>query len=145
MDTLQTELDAIVGENRLKVRLIHDDTQVCVNAHERELLQTIQELQRTSFDRHWHIKENLFNKALIIPVDQWDDRPGPNFNGFIPVYKKFYAERIQMIIRKYDARSLSEDQQVLYKEAKRRFYALDTDDMAQYKEVRDMFERIRDL
>lgn len=145
MDTLQTELDAIVGEKRLKVRLIHDDTQLCVNAHERELLETIQELQRTMFDREWHIKENIFNKALLLPVDQWDDGPGPYFNGFIPVYKKFYAKRIQMIIRKYDARSLSEDRQALYEEAKRRFYALDTDDMTQYKEVREMFERIRDI
>lgn len=139
----QNAFDDIIGKKRLTVRLIHNDEYLCVNSNERELLHTIQEVQRAQFGVEWHFKENMLGKCIMLPLEQ---HVSPLFNGFAVQYKVLFQQRIQMIIDRYDKKPLDNDKQVFYEQIKVLYaHLVETQviDFDEYKNMRDLFERIR--
>lgn len=141
----QSNLDKLLGEKRVKVRIIHDDKDVCINSSEREILYAIQKQQKQKYDLNWRFSENSFSKALILPFEKLVNT---DLNGFDKEYKLFYQERIQMLINKYDNKSLNGEPFEKYKNIKSIYQNMIAEnyvDFKKYKEVRNMFEGIRDV
>lgn len=142
------ELDKYFGVEKpscFKVRIIHNDKDICINSSEREILQAIQKQQQQKYGLNWHFSENSFSKALILPFEKLLNT---DLNGFEKEYKLFYKERIQMIINKYDNYDLNGDTLKNYKNIKSIYQNMITEncvDFKKYKEVRNMFEGIRNV
>jgi len=62
----QSELNNIFGEKRVRVSIIHDDRDICINSNEREILYAIQEQQHVKHNHYWSFSERFLTKALII-------------------------------------------------------------------------------
>lgn len=141
----QSNLDKLFGEKRVKVRIIHDDKDVCINSSEREILYAVQKQQKQKYDLNWCFSENSFSKALILPFEKLVNT---DLNGLDKEYKLFYQERIQIIINKYDNKSLNGEPFEKYKNIKSIYQNMIAEnyvDFKKYKEVRNMFEGIRDV
>ena len=147
-DGLMVELNKYFGAEkpfRFQVRIIHDDKDICINSHEREILQAIQKQQKEKYNLKWHFSENSFSKALILPFEKLLNT---DLNGFEKEYKLFYQERIQIIINKYDNSDFNGEKLNNYNNTKSIYQQMITEnyvDFKKYKEVRNMFERIRDV
>ena len=87
------------SEKRVRVRIIHDDKDICINSGEREILYAIQEQQQSMYNLHWSFSERFLTKALTI---SFNENPVPHFQGISNIYKKYFSERIQLIIDKCD-------------------------------------------
>lgn len=141
--TYETALNAIIGMNRVTVRMIHNDEDICINSHEREILQTIQNIQRKSFGVEWQFKENLYGKSLILPLDHL---VSPTFDGFTEEYKLLFQQRIQMIIDRYDSKTLEKEKYEFYAQVKTLYFTLIANEVVnfdEYLKVRNLFERVR--
>ena len=140
----QTVLNAIVGGGgRLTVCMIHEDEDICIRSTERELLHTIQDVQREIFGVEWPFREKLYGKSLTLPLEQ---HVAPIFTGFVHHYKRLFQKRIAMIIDQYDALSLDEEKRAFYEQVKADYVHLLEEpivDFKKYKQVRDLFERVR--
>ena len=164
VEQFQHQLENIIGKKRIRVRLIHDDRDICINSNEREILYAIQEQQREEHDRFWFFSERFLTKALIIPINSL---PVPKFEKFPEFYKKYFVKRIQGIIEKYDAnlipallpcefqdssgvsKMVIENKQTIdYEKTKSKYKSLLTEntvDFVKYKQLREKFESIRNL
>ena len=139
----QNALDAIVGKKRLTVCMIHNDEDICVRSTERELIHTIQDVQRELFGVEWSFREKLFGKSLTLPLEQ---HVAPIFTGFTHHYRWLFQKRIAMITDQYDVKSLDEEKGAFYEQVKADYIDLVEDpivDFKKYKQVRDLFERVR--
>lgn len=140
----QTVLDTIVGGGgRLTVCMIHDEEDICIRSTERELLHTIQSVQRELFEVEWSFREKLYGKSLTLPLEQ---HVAPLFTGFDHHYKRLFQKRIDMITDQYDALTLDEEKRGFYEQVKADYVDLLEQpivDFKKYKQVRDLFERVR--
>lgn len=135
------ELENIFGDRRVTVRIIHDDMDICINSNEREILYAICDQQEKYFKSMWRFSENLYGKALIIPVNL---SPKADLTGIAEIYKSYFQKRIQTIITKYDMETLPNIS--YYKNIKDKYYSLlskEDVNFEEYKQVRDNFESIR--
>ena len=136
----QQQLDQLIGKGRVRVSIIHDDKDICINSHEREILYAISEQQDKYFNLVWAFSERYLTKALTISLHR---SPNPNFIGFAEIYKSSFKRRIHRIIDKYgDVYSKKPE----YRELKNKYYALlDVTEInfKEYKKIRDDFETIR--
>lgn len=134
-------------EQRVFVGLIHNDADIVINSHEREILTSIQRFLEEKYVIYWNYKENILGKCLTISADTCSNQPLPNFqDGLKDYYKEDYQKRIKMITDRYDAKSLTTDRREFYNSVKQSYDAMINDnhiDTTTYKSVRDMFERVR--
>ena len=143
VERYQNALDDIIGRGRLTVRIIHDEEDLCIVSNERELLYTIQNVQREQFGVEWQFRENMLGKCITIPLEQ---QVSPLFNGFAEQYKILFQKRITMIANRYDVKSLDEEKNEFYKQVNALYFDLlkyPVVDFHKYKQVRDLFERVR--
>lgn len=142
----QSNLDNIFGEKRVKVRIIHDDRDICINSGEREILYAVQEQQQSTHNLHWSFSEKFRTKALTI---SFKENPVPHFQGIAEIYKKYFSERIQLIINNCDEMGIEHNKQVSEYETVKRLYKSiliqDRVNYEQYRKIREMFEHIRYL
>ena len=85
----QSNLNKIFGDKHVKVRIIHDDRDICINSSEREILYAIQEQQQSIHNLHWSFSERFLTKALTISFKK---NPIPHFQGIAEIYKKYFDE-----------------------------------------------------
>ena len=163
---IQSSLDNIFGKNRVLVHIIHDDRDICINSNEREILYAIQEYQKINYNQHWSFSERFLTKALTISINKCSEC---NFDKISEIYKKYFQERIQSIINKYDEKY--EDSNIFvidynetyieimenfvfagkkisikYENVKEVYQKLVSDklvDYEKYKTIRDIFEKMR--
>ena len=136
----QQQLDQLLGKGRVRVSIIHDDKEICINSYEREILYAICEQQDKYFNLVWAFSEKFLTKALTISLHR---SPKPNFIGFAEIYKSCFKKRIQSIIDKYDNVYSKKSE---YLELKDKYYSLlDVKKIGfeEYKKIRDGFENIR--
>ena len=145
-EQFQSSLNKIFGEKRVKVRIIHDDRDICINSSEREILYAIQEQQQSTHNLHWSFSERFHAKALIISFSK---NPVPQFQGISEIYKKHFIARIQLIINKFDKmniKNIKENSQ--YETVKTLYQSTIIEknvDFEKYKNIREIFESIRYL
>lgn len=165
-NNFQSSLDNIFGKKRLFVRIIHDDRDICINSNEREILYAIQEYQKINYNQHWSFSERFLTKALIISIDKTCEC---QFNGISETYKKYFQERIQVIINKYDQKYqgsaifvteynekiievmenfvlVDKNISIKYEDVKQVYQKLLSEknvNYEKYKIIRDIFERMR--
>jgi hypothetical protein len=142
----QSNLNKIFGDKHVKVRIIHDDRDICINSSEREILYAIQEQQQSIHNLHWSFSERFLTKALTISFKK---NPIPHFQGIAEIYKKYFDERIQLIINKCDKMVIEHNKQNSEYETVKRLYqsilSEESVDYEQYRKIRGMFENIRYL
>lgn len=148
---LQDKLNKYFGMEkpfRFRVRIIHEEDDICVNSNEREILQAIKKQQKQKYDLNWNFLEHYFTKALILPFEKLVK---VDLDGFEKEYKLFYQERIQIIINKYDNNDdigFNDEQLEIYKNTKSIYQKMIEEqyvDFNKYKEVRNMFEELRNM
>lgn len=142
----QCSLDEIFGEKRVKVRIIHDDKDICINSNEREILYAIQEQQQTIHELNWSFSERFLTKALIISFSK---NPVPQFQGISEIYKKYFIKRIQLIINKFDKMNIEHIKEKSHYKTVKTLYKTTINeknvDFEKYKNIREIFESIRCL
>jgi hypothetical protein len=142
----QSNLDNIFGEKRVKVRIIHDDKDICINSGEREILYAIQEQQQSMYNLHWSFSERFLTKALTI---SFNENPVPHFQGISNIYKKYFSERIQLIIDKCDKMVMEHNKRISEYQTVKTLYqsviSKESVDFKKYQKIREMFESIRYL
>jgi len=142
MEQFKYELERKFGTKRIRVGIIHDNRDLCINSYEREILQAIQKQQEQKHNLYWTFSENMFSKALTIPLT---NHPNPQMDGLTELYKSFFEERIQLIINKWD-KVFVDDKNLEYTNVKMLYKTLINEksvDFDKYKEIRNMFEKIR--
>ena len=142
----QSNLDKIFGEKRIKIRIIHDDKDICINSGEREILYAIQEQQHTMHNLHWIFSERFLTKALTI---SFNENPVPHFQGISEIYKKYFSKRIQLIINKLDKVNIEHIKKNSQYETVKTLYQSTISeknvDFEKYQKIREMIESIRYL
>lgn len=139
----EQSIENIIGKERVIVRLIHNGKDLCINSKERELLETIQNTQQRDHGVDWNFQENMFGMAITLPVKQL---VSPSFTAFAEEYKVRFQNRIQMILNKYDKKPLEQEKKEFYEQVKMSYFALNDRshvDFDEYKNIRDMFQRVR--
>lgn len=142
-ENYQAALDIIIGKERVTVRLIHNDEDICMNSNERELLYSIQNVQRRDYNVEWVFREGLFGMALMLPLKH---HVSSVFVDFASEYKILFNKRIQKIINQYNTKELDEEKELFYQQCKIKWEALNKKsyiNFDEYKEVRELFERVR--
>ena len=138
----QSELNNIFGEKRVRVSIIHDDRDICINSNEREILYAIQEQQHVKHNHYWTFSERFLIKALTISITY---SPKPEFDGLSQIYKKHFTERISKIIDKYDGMIQENDDYVKVKKLYHSAISEEGVNFEEYKKSRDIFENLRIL
>ena len=84
--------------SRIEVRIIHNEEDLCINAEEREILHSIQNV----LGKYWYFKESLLGKCILCNFRYVSNNP--DFNNIYPEYKKEYMIRMNMITEQYNYR-----------------------------------------
>ncbi len=84
--------------SRIEVRIIHNEEDLCINAEEREILHSIQNV----LGKYWYFKESLLGKCIFCNFRYVSNNP--DFNNIYPEYKKEYMIRMNMITEQYNYR-----------------------------------------
>ena len=140
------ELYAIFGEKCLRVNIIHNDTDICINSHEREILYAIRDFMNERYNLCWVYKETMLGKNITMNAGLCNQCQNPSFDGILEEYKKWFMIRIQKIIVRYDAKPFDDEKRCFYEQVKAQYEGMIKEpsvNMEEYKKVRGLFERVR--
>ena len=141
----ELEIAEIFGKNRVKVKFVENNTQVCFDSTEREILKTIRKLNP---NLQWQMDDFIEVISLWFDVTNNTELPSLNFEGIHLVYKNYFNERIKLITDKYDPTIQYRSQKVrnTYIEVKKLHECINKEpniNLDNYKKIREIFDSIR--
>ena len=142
-ETLESKLKSIFSDSVfLQVRVVHDDKDLVVRSHHREILTSILDYLHANYDLTGFFKESLYGKIIIFSVKDFINiYKKIEFPNLLLYYKSNFFNRIKIIENK-----LNKNKPTGYLELKDKFYKLFNEeniDINQYLEVRAEFEEMR--
>lgn len=141
----QQQMVEIFGKNRVKVKMIENNTQVCFDSSEREILQTIRNLNP---NLQWLMEDFIGVISLWFDIVNIEELPTLNIEGIHLVYKNYFNERIKLITDKYDPTIHYRSQEIrnTYIEVKKLHECINKEpniNLDNYKKIREIFDSIR--
>lgn len=141
----ELQIAEIFGKNRVKVKIVENDTQVCFDSTEREILKTIRKLNP---NLKWQMDDFIEVISLWFDITDNTELPSLNFEGIHFVYKNYFNERIKLITDKYDPTIQYRSQKVrnTYIEVKKLHECVNKSpdiNLDNYKKIREIFDSIR--
>ena len=97
----QNELDNIFGKDRVVVSIIHNNKDLNIFSHEREVLKAIKKNQMDNYNLSWFFKETIFGKSIYISLNNINTHISSdniNFSNIQEDYKKYFIHRINLIM-----------------------------------------------
>lgn len=97
----QKELDNIFGKDCVVVSIIHNDRDLNIFSHEREVLKAIRKNQMDNYKIHWFFKETILGKSIYIDLNHINNNISSNIIDFSNIredYKKYFIHRINIIM-----------------------------------------------
>ena len=85
----QQQMVEIFGKNRVKVKMIENNTQVCFDSSEREILQTIRNLNP---NLQWLMEDFIGVISLWFDIVNIEELPTLNIEGIHLVYKNYFKK-----------------------------------------------------
>lgn len=97
----QKELDNIFGKDIVVVSIIHNDRDLNIFSHEREILKSIKKNQMDNYNLSWVFKETIYGKSIYIDLNNVNTHISSgniNFSNIERDYKKYFIHRINLIM-----------------------------------------------
>lgn len=97
----QKELDNIFGKDIVVVSIIHNDRDLNIFSHEREILKSIKKNQMDNYNLSWFFKETIYGKSIYIDLNNVNTHISSgniNFSNIERDYKKYFIHRINLIM-----------------------------------------------
>ena len=97
----QEALDNIFGKDRVIVSIIHNDRDLNIFSHEREVLKSIKKNQMDNYNISWFFKETIYGKSIYIDLNNVNKHISSgniNFSNIDRDYKKYFIHRINLIM-----------------------------------------------
>ena len=144
MDKLyQQTLDNIFGKDRVVVSIIHNDRDLNIFSHEREVLKSIKKSQMDNYKIHWFFKETLLGKSIYIDLNHINDNISSNIIDFSNIhedYKKYFIHRVTIIMNSVNEIKKDENYNQLV-DNYNKLIKKDNVDFEEYKNIRNDFEK----
>ena len=141
----QQQIAEIFGKNRVEVKIVENNTQVCFDSTEREILKTIRKLNP---NLQWQMDDFIEVISLWFDITNNTELPSLNLEGIHLVYKNYFNEHIKLIIDKYDRTIQYRSQKIrnTYIEVKKLHECINKSpdiNLDNYKKIREIFDSIR--
>ena len=144
MDKLyQQTLDNIFGKDRVVVSIIHNDKNLNIFSHERELLKAIKKNQMDNYNISWFFKETVFGKSIYIHVNHINTHISSgniNLSNIERDYKDYFIHRINLITNSINEIKKDENYNQLV-DNYNKLIKKDNVDFEEYKDIRNDFEK----
>jgi hypothetical protein len=147
--TYQEQLDKLTGEKLITVRIIRGGTSLCFNTNIREIVETLEEMNKgvLSYTEKYFFGV-IVSFAIEIKLLRLENTT-LNFDKdeFLHIYKTKFQNRITKITNKYDNVQLNSDFTELYNSIKAEYNKVvnsDNINIQEYISIRKKFDDFRD-
>lgn len=139
----QKELDNIFGKDRVIVSIIHNDRDLNIFSHEREVLKSIKKNQMDNYNISWSFKETIYGKSIYIDLNNVNKHisyDNINFSNIERDYKKYFIHRVTIIMNSVNKIKKDENYNQLV-DNYNKLIKKDNVDFEEYKNIRNDFEK----